>query len=69
MNHPLPNTNASLERKFVVHQMAKLRHEWQSTVGESVDLAQIKGSVGLILDDIANLLGLSSKEIQAAISK
>ena len=68
MNHPLPNTNGALERNFVVSQIAKLRQEWQETVGEGVNLDHIKGSVGMILDDICHALDLSSQEIQEAVS-
>ena len=68
MNHPLPVSNGSLERKFVAKQIATLRREWQESVGEGVNLDDIKGSVGLILDDISTSLGLSTSEIFEAIN-
>jgi hypothetical protein len=67
MNHPLPNDDGSLERKFVVSQIAKLRHEWQESAGEGVDLNDIQGSVGMILDDITHFLGLTTLDIRVAM--
>ena len=62
MNHPLPVSNGSIERKFVVSQIKKLRQEWQDAVGKQADLDHVRGSVGLILADICNGLGFTPQE-------
>ena len=67
MDHPLPNTNGSLERNFVVSQIAKLRQEWQESVGENVNLEDVQGSVGMIIDDITHFLGLTTLDIRVAM--
>jgi len=38
MNQPIINDDGKLERKFVVHQIKKLREEWREAVGDGVSL-------------------------------
>jgi hypothetical protein len=62
MNHTLPNTNGSLERKFVVNQIAKLRREVQDDLGKDNPLEDVKVSVYWFLFDICERLDFTPKE-------
>ena len=47
--------------KQIVNGLANLRREWQEAAnGES--LAEVKGSVGLLLDDVCDSIGLDGEE-------
>lgn len=62
MKHPLPNSNGSLERKFVVNQIAKLRREVQDDLGEGKPLEDVKVYVYWFLFDICERLDFTPKE-------
>ena len=66
MTLPLPylfeSTNEELpERKKIIRALGEFRQEWQK-ITEGDDLTSIQASVGLLLNDVADKLGLSPQE-------
>ncbi len=66
MTLPLPylfeSTNEELpERTKIIRALGEFRQEWQK-ITEGDDLTSIQASVGLLLNDVADKLGLSPQE-------
>ena len=54
-----------IERAQVIQAIRTLREDWETAAGN--DLYQVEGNVGLMLDDIARLLGLTPEECALAL--
>ena len=54
------------ERAQAVQALQTLRGEWE-TAAQGIPLDEIEGSVGMMLDDFARLLGLTREECIKAL--
>ena len=61
--HPCITTHAQ-----IVAAVAKIRDEWQ-WAADGIDLIELKGSVGLLLDDLVSALDLSPEEQVEALGE
>jgi len=52
-----------IERPQAIQAIKMLRGEWEEAA-QGIPLDKINGSVGMMLDDIARLLGLSPEELK-----
>lgn len=50
-----------IERTRAISAIKTLRQEWQDAAGD--DLYQVEGNVGMLLDDVARLLGITPEEL------
>ena len=51
-----------LDRDQAIDGLARIRQEWQEAANGK-PLAEIRGNVGLLLEDVANAMGLLPEEV------
>ena len=56
----------AISRTHVIQALMHIRHEWEDGAHGS-SLIEIDGSVGFLLHDIAQMLGLTSEEMRLAL--
>ena len=59
-------SDAAISRTQVVQVLMRIRHEWEDGA-QGISLIEMDGSVGYLLHDIAQLLGLTNDEMKLAL--
>ena len=57
-----------LDRSKVIEGLSQIRHEWEQEL-DGISLIEIEGNVGLLLADIADAIGLTQGEQDAALGR